>query len=93
MKTVVLINEESHGLIGIAKDYESALLYLFNDPWIDDRTEVCVGDDEHLHNWAKVSEVLGEDWRDKIMGWDIPNFNDFWEGSFYLSTEEVIGTE
>lgn len=90
---VILIDEENHGLIGVAKDYKSALMFLVNNHWIDDHTEICTGEDEYSFKWEIVSEVFGEDWLDKMMEWDIPNFNDYWKGSFCLSVEEVIGTE
>lgn len=91
---VILIDEENHGLIGIAKDYKSALIFLFNNHWIDDNTEICTGDDEYSYQWDNVKNVLGEDWVDKMTDeWDIDTFNDYWEGSFCLSVEEVIGTE
>lgn len=93
MKTVILIHEDNHGLIGVAKDYKSALMFLLNEHWIDDYTEIYVEDDEHSFEWRGVSEVLGEEWLDKMMEWDILNFNDYWAGTFLLSVEEVIGTE
>ena len=91
MKTVILINEDNHGLIGVAKDYKSALMFLLNEHWIDDYTEICIGD--YSLEWKRVSDVFGEEWLDKMMGWDVLNFNKYWEGSFRLSIEEVIGTE
>lgn len=36
MKTAVVIHEENHGFIGIAKDIESAFHFLIKEDWIDD---------------------------------------------------------
>ena len=86
---IVLIDEENHGLIGIADSYKSALLYLINENWNNDYTDIYVGNNE----WKRISEVFGEDWLDKMMEWDIPNFNEYWEGSFHLFVEDIVGIE
>ena len=85
--TVIQIHEDNHGLIGIAKDYKSALLFLTNNNWIEDSTEVWVGPSE----WARLDEVRGKDWFDKMCSWGIKNFNEYWDGSFMLIETEVYG--
>lgn len=91
---VVLINEDNHGLLGVALNYYNAVKWLIGNGWIDDNTEICTGDDDHSYQWDKVKNVLGEDWADKMTDeWDIDNFNDYWEGSFLLQSEDVIGGE
>ena len=35
MQTVVLIEEKNHGMIGVAKDYPSAVDFLVNENWLD----------------------------------------------------------
>jgi len=93
MKTVIVINDGGYGLIGVAKDYKSALTFLLNEHWIDDNTEVCSEDDGGFFTWKKLSQVLGEDWRDKMMKWNVSYFNYYWEGTFHLFIENVIETE
>ena len=90
METVVLIYEDNHGVIGVAEDYESALKFLLDDHWINDSTEIYLGFDGHTYRWKTILEDLGEDWRDKMMEWDISKFNDYFGGFFDLSIEEVI---
>lgn len=34
--TVVIISEENHGFIGVAKDLPSAFLFLITEGWVDD---------------------------------------------------------
>lgn len=85
--TVIQIHEDNHGLIGIAKDYKSALDFLVNNHWIEDSTEVWVGPAE----WARLDEVRGKDWFDKMVNWGIENFNEYWDGSFMLIETEVYG--
>ena len=85
--TVIQIHEDSHGLIGIAKDYKSALDFLVNNNWIEDSTEVWIGPAE----WARLDEARGKDWFDKMVNWGIGNFNEYWDGSFMLIETEVYG--
>ena len=83
---IILINEECHGFIGVAKDYNAALRFLIDKGWLADYTEIYVGD----YDYKRLVEVLGEDWADTMTEhWDINNFNDFWEGSFYLEEEDL----
>jgi len=87
---VILINEDNHGLIGVANNYYNAADWLIINDWISDTTEICIGEDEHSYRWKPLKDVLGEDWEDKMLDqWDINDFNDYWEGSFYLERVEV----
>jgi hypothetical protein len=84
--TVIIINEDNHGMIGVAKNYESAVKFLINGYWIEDNSEICDGED----SWIKLIDYFGEDWIDKmVLDWDINHFNNFWDGSFYLNEIEV----
>ena len=85
---VIEIHEDVHGLIGIAKDYKSALFYLYNTKWMEGSTEVWIGDYAN-HEYGRLDEALGEDWFEKMLEWDIENFNDYWDGSFVLIETEV----
>ena len=38
--TVIIIEEESHGGIGVAKDMKSAFEYLIYNKWITENTEL-----------------------------------------------------
>lgn len=85
---VITINEENHGYIGIAKDYYSAISFLINDYWLTADYEIY---NEDRGNWVRICECLGEDWVDKILSWDIENFNEvFGIGYINLTEEEVI---
>lgn len=81
---VVTIKEESHGFIAIACDYKSAVRYL-----IDHNCLPCdVYKDE---KWVGISETLGDNWADKLLSWDIDDFNSYFDGCFYLNEDEVYG--
>lgn len=85
---VITINEESHGYIGLAKDYYSAVSFLINEYWLTADDEIW---DEDKKTCRQVKDVLGEEWIDKILSWDIENFNEFFGiGSIYLAEEEVV---
>ena len=88
MQTVVLIEEENHGMIGVAKDYPSAVDCLINENWLDENFELYEND-----NVKTVKEDLGEEWKEVILSWDTEKFNEYFDCLFYLNIEEVYGTE
>lgn len=83
--TVIVIEEDNHGMIGIAKDYESAIDFLLKDNWLNLEFEIM---DEN-GNWVTLenSDISIED----IKKMDIDEFNKFFEGYFYLSIDTVWG--
>lgn len=89
MQTVVLIEEENHGMIGVAKDYPSAIDFLVNQGWLDESFEVWVDNEDYLTQTIK--DKLGENWKEIILSWDTEQFGNFFDGSFYLNIEEVYG--
>lgn len=85
--TVISVNEADHGCIGVAANYEAAVMMLFNDHWIGDLTEVW---DEESQSFKYLYESLGDDWLDEMCGdWYIDQFNDYWEGSFSMCEHNV----
>ena len=85
MQSVVIINEECHGFIGIAKDFENAVYFLIDRGWLNGATDVYYGD-----KWVPLASVLGEDWENKILALGLDDFCDFFDGSFYLDTDEIF---
>ena len=90
MQTVVTIQEDNHGLIGIAKDYPSAIDFLINENWLDKKFEVWVDNEDYLTQ--SIKDKLGENWKEIISTWDTEQFNNYFDGNFYLAIEEVYGT-
>ena len=88
MQTVILIEEDNHGNIGIAKDYLSAIDFLIND-WLDSKFEVYCG---VFDETKSIKKDLGENWKNVIKSWDCEKFNQYFEGCFCLYIEEVYGT-
>ena len=84
--TVILVNEDNHGLLTVAKDYKSAVKFLIDDKWIEESTEIWNEDD----TYSRFDELLGENAFDIITEkWNINSFNTFWNGSFFLNEVEV----
>lgn len=80
---VIIIHEENHGVIGVAYDYESAIKYLLNQGWLPTDTL------NRHEEWVPINELLGDEWLDKILSWNIDNFNIFFDGCFHLQIEAV----
>lgn len=91
MQTVVIIKEDNHGQIGIAKDYPSAINFLIKEGWLDESFEVWVDNEDYLTQF--IDEKLGENWKEILSTWNIEEFNNFFEGNFYLTIEDVYGAE
>ena len=84
--TVILVNEDNHGLLTVAKDYKSAVKFLIGNEWIKESMEVWHEDG----TYRCLDEFFGEDVLDIITEkWDIDSFNTFWDGSFFLNEVEV----
>ena len=84
--TVILVNEDNHGLLTVAKDYKSAVKFLIDNRWIEESMEVWNEDG----TYRRLDEFFGEDVLDIITEkWDIDSFNTFWDGSFLLNEVEV----
>ena len=84
--TVILVNEDNHGLLTVAKDYKSAIKFLIDNKWIEESMAVWNEDD----TYSRLDELLGEDAFDIMtLEWDIDDFNDFWTGNFILEEVEV----
>ena len=89
VETVIVIYEENHGMLGVAKTYKDAVMFLINDHWLTDHTEVFTTDDGY--ETARLCEVFGEDWADIIRDeWDINTFNDYFCDWFSLTEMEII---
>ena len=71
--TIVVINEENHGLLGVARDYISAIDFLVRDGWLDQSTKMW---DERRNEWVSLEKSFGSNWVSVISKWSIDAFND-----------------
>ena len=91
MQMIYLIEEENHGMIGVAKDYQSAIDFLVNENWLDENFEVWVDELDEDYITQSIKDKFGKDWKEIISTWDAGQFNNFFEGNFYLNIKEVYG--
>lgn len=78
---VITIEEDNHGMIGIAKTYADAIHFLVKDNWLNELTEIYLGDEVY----KTVIEDLGEEWFAVMVNWSMKKFNEYFEGCFYLN--------
>lgn len=83
---VIVIEEENHGMIGIAKSYADAVHMLVNQDWLSELTEIYK---EDFDKTVLLVEDLGEEWFAKLLEWSIKQFNECFDGCFYFTEEEV----
>ena len=86
----IAINEENHGLVGIAKDYSSAIDFLIADEWLDGYFRVYpLGEDNPLYE--RIEDAYGENWAEKIKSFSEEEIDELFDGSFYFKQFEVFG--
>lgn len=83
--TVIMVSEDNHGTIAVAKNYACAIAFLVNDGWIWKGLEIVKEDD----TITTIHEDLGEDYISILLEWDIDTFERYFEGIFYLTVEEI----
>lgn len=89
---VIIVYEENHGYLCVAKNYKSTVKWLIDNHWIDDNTEVYTWSDVFSdYIYDKLINVLDEEWADSMVEkWDIEEFNDFWDDSFSMMETDLI---
>ncbi len=88
-ETVILIVEENHGIIGIAKNFSSAIDFLYDNNWMTPETELYNPfDDTAESDWVCFEKynLTKEDL--KKCGLEI--FNDLFDSVFFLDEWEVV---
>ena len=82
---IIIIHEDNHGVLGVAKDYDSAIDFLAQNQWLTTDVEVL----NSIEEFVPIKE-LGLD-IETIRSWDIEAFNDFFDGIFYLDVDFLWG--
>ena len=91
---VIIIEEENHGGIGVAKDMESAFQYLIDSKWITENTELFEPTEGEEYGWFPVSRAM-TDLRRSLLDTLMFLWNcdpDYFDGSFGFTEVEVYGT-
>lgn len=84
MDNVIVINEECHGFIGVARDVPSAIDFLWTHDWLNGYTEILVD-----HEWDTVQNVFGEEWRERFELLTLDELQDILDGCFYFQKEKL----
>lgn len=84
---VIKINEECHGLIGIAANPESAQNYVI-DSWLSGDLYTVIDDKDQT-----FEEAFGENWKEVLKELPFIIFTELLCGYIWFSEEEVIGSE
>lgn len=83
--TVIMVSEDNHGTIGIAKNYACAIAFLVKNGWIWKGLEIVKEDD----TITTIYEDLGENYISTLLEWDIDAFERYFDGIFYLTVEKI----
>lgn len=83
---VITVEEDNHGQIGIASNYQNAIHFLVNENWLNELTEVY---DSGFQDTKLLLDLLGEEWLATILNWTLEQFNEFFDGCFYLNEVSV----
>lgn len=86
---VIVVNEESHGFLCVAKDFQSAVDYLIKDYWLHEATEIY---NDAKSEWMRLDEFYGEDWEEEVRRLTRKGFEELFNEIFYLEDEEIYGT-
>lgn len=87
---VIVINEDNHGVIGVAKDVNSVVSFLIKENWLDENTYIC-HDNGSGWVWEPIKEVYSKDWEHFLRFLTVEQFNEVLVCCFYLETWEVEG--
>lgn len=91
---VIVIYEECHGFIGVAKDMKSAFQFLIDNKWIHENTELFEPTEGEKYGWFPVSRAM-TDLRRNLLDtllylWVCDP--GYFDGSFGFTEAEVYGT-
>lgn len=89
---VHLINEENHGLIGIAASHKAALQWLIASDWVGRYSEIWCPDENERWGGRNMTldELYGEDWKEKFLQFSYGALENM---GFYLRMGDVIEEE
>lgn len=83
-ESVIVINEECHGFIGVARDVPSVINFLCQIDWLNEYTEIHLVD-----KWSSVQSAYGENWREYFKGLTLDELQNIFDGCFSFHEEKV----
>ena len=88
-ETVILIIEENHGIIGIAKSFSSAIDFLYDNNWMTPETELYNPFDDTAESDCVCFEKYNLS-KEDLKKCDLEIFNDLFDSVFFLEEREVV---
>ena len=86
MDTVIIIDEECHGFIGVARTQQSAIDFLYVKQWLNDETDVFC---ERIKSWTPIKKAYGENWKQFLKSLNLYDLNTALDGCFYFSEAKI----
>ena len=91
---VLVVSCDNGGIIGVARSEGEqakwAVELLMKRQWLDRFTSVYY-EVNGEYQWEEVGIAFGENWEDFMKNLTINEFNELWEGCFYLEVFDVHG--
>ena len=85
MKVYVAFNPNTD-IICVAESYKAAVKHLFDFHWISPKDGMRID-----NKYTTLEEYFGEECIDMMVEeWDMTDFNEFWNGDFWIEEMEVI---
>jgi hypothetical protein len=88
MQKVIVVSEDNHDFLCVAKDYQSAVDFLIKEYWLDEATEVY---NEAKSEWVRLDKLYGENWEEEVRHLPRKSFEELFNETFYLEDEEIYG--
>ena len=94
---VIIVCEENHGIIGVARiegeQAKWAVELLIEKDWLTDSTDIYHETEDNDACWDTVKQVYGEHWEDFMKNLTINEFNEIWEGCFWVESHPIYGVD
>lgn len=89
---VYLINEENHGLIGVAASCKAAMQWLVTSDWVNHYSEIwCPDENARWGGYNKMlGDLYGENWKEEFFQFSEDQLENM---GFYIRKEELIEEE
>lgn len=90
---VFIIFEENHGMIGVCANRMSCVInYLLLTDWLSRDFVISYEEKEDGIEYFTFSDMQKQNpnWKEYLQGLSFDEFNELFEGSFYLEEEEVF---
>lgn len=92
METIIRIEEENHGFIGIVKDDVDIIPFLVNNDWISKASTIQVLDSQKKWCSIPLKNLFGEEWYEALSVMPISILSIFFHGAFYFHYETVYNS-